>query len=184
MTWIYWGTPPSPCLTPTQQCANPKPQLMHSKTNPTVQHCKPAQYCCSICDHVLWWSVCSGCSRTALHWWTGGRAEGRAQRWIWMRRAQAGPPSSPSSPSLSVLSRILFYTGCCVSASVRTVSQSNGFVALNDWQQQQQQQQQRLSDVGDAVGRLLLRLFPLCLLAAHWQFVSFSLFYSDKKWIG
>ena len=64
-----------------------------------------------------------------------------------------------------------------VSASVRTVSQSNGFVALNDWQQQQQ----RLSDVGAAVGRLLLRLFPLCLLAAHWQFVSFSLFlkYSD-----
>ena len=89
-----------------------------------------------------------------------------------MRRAQA----PPSSPSLSALSRILFYTGCCVCASVRTVSQSNGFVALNDWQQQQQ----RLSDVGAAVGRLLLRLFPLCLLAEHWQFVSFSLFYSDN----
>ena len=78
-----------------------------------------------------------------------------------MRRAQAGPPSSPS---LSVLSRILFYAGCCVCASVRTVSQSNGFVALNDWQQQQQQQ--RLSDVGAAVGQRLLR--PSLSLSAYW----------------
>ena len=64
-----------------------------------------------------------------------------------------------SAGSLSAVSRILFYTECCVRvcASVRTNSQSNGFVALNDWQQGQQQ---RLSDGGAAVG---LRPFPSCI---------------------
>ena len=175
MTWIYWGTPPSPCLTPTQQCANPKPQLMHSKTNPTVQHCKPAQYCCSICDHVLWWSAgCSGCSRTALHWWTGGRAEGRLRgEYGWGGHRQAPPPLPHPRSSLEY-----FSTRDVVCASVRTVSQSNGFVALNDWQQQQQQQ--RLSDVGAAVGQRLLR--PSLSLSAYWLQNKIYLFAQKSKY--
>ena len=71
------------------------------------------------------------------------------------------PYPPPPLPHSRVVSRILFYA---VFVCFCTYSQSNGFVALNDWQQQQQQQQ-RLSDVGAAVGRLLLlrppKLLPL-----------------------
>ena len=80
----------------------------------------------------------------------GQEAELKAGSEVNMDEEGTGPPTLLSLTL--VVSRILFYTGCCVCASVRTVSQLNGFVALNDWQQQQRL---RLSDVGVAVGGLL-----------------------------
>ena len=74
-----------------------------------------------------------------------------------MRGAPLPYPPPPPLPHSRVVSRILFYA---VFVCFCTYSQSNGFVALNDWQQQQQQ---RLSDVGAAVGRLLLLRPPMLL---------------------
>ena len=74
----------------------------------------------------------------------GQEAELKAGSEVNMDEEGTGPPTLLSLTL--VVSRILFYTGCCVCASVRTASQSNGFVALNDWQQQQQTLDLQLAD--------------------------------------
>ena len=93
--------------------------------------------------HIL----CAGqCGAVAWGIHGGQEAELKAGSEVNMDE-EGTPASTPSS-----LEYFSMQYDVCVCFS--TDSQSNGFVALNDWQQQQQQQQQqrqRLSDVGAAV---------------------------------
>ena len=129
-----------------------QPSLLLSDPNPTnalqnqpyavwaALHCKPAQY------RWIYNVVKVYCSASGL---VGGQ-EGELKAGSEVNMDEEGTPAlnlpypSSSAPSLEYFS--MQYDVClCFS----TDSQSNGFVALNDWQQRQQRQ--RLSDAGAAV---------------------------------
>ena len=85
----------------------------------------------------------------------GGRAEGQLRgEYGWAGRSRAGRQGR-AQPGFSGI----LFPHVCIVHKAHTSAQSNGFVALNDWQRLR-----RLSDIGAAVvgqGQSRPRLFPL-----------------------